>query len=119
MAKAAGCAAKLNPATLDAVLRKLPRQTDPNVLVGFDTNDDAGIYRIAEELALVQTVDFFTPIVDDPYVFGQIAAANALSDVYAMGGRPLTAMNLMGVPTEVVPPKVINAILRGGAAKVA
>ncbi len=87
MAKAAGCAAKLNPATLDAVLRNLPRQTDPNVLVGFDTNDDAGIYRIAEDLALVQTVDFFTPIVDDPYLFGQIAAANALSDVYAMGGR--------------------------------
>jgi selenide,water dikinase len=75
LAKAAGCAAKLNPATLDAVLRKLPRQTDPNVLVGFDTNDDAGIYRISEELALVQTVDFFTPIVDDPYLFGQIAAA--------------------------------------------
>jgi selenide,water dikinase len=81
MAKAAGCAAKLNPATLDAVLRKLPRQTDPNVLVGFDTNDDAGIYRISEDMALVQTVDFFTPIVDDPFLFGQIAAANALSDV--------------------------------------
>src|SRR5258705_7955741 len=117
MAKAAGCAAKLNPATLDAVLRKLPRQTDPNVLVGFDTNDDAGIYRISEDVALVQTVDFFTPIVDDPFLYGQIAAANALSDVYAMGGRPLTALNLLGVPTEVVPPKVIAAILRGGAAK--
>src|SRR6202022_3987009 len=70
MAKAAGCAAKLNPATLDAVLRSLPRQTDPNVLVGFDTNDDAGIYLLAEGLALVQTVDFFTPIVDDPFLFG-------------------------------------------------
>src|SRR6266404_2225689 len=79
MAKAAGCAAKLNPATLESVLRKLPRQTDPNVLVGFDTNDDAGIYKISEDVALVQTVDFFTPIVDDPFLFGQIAAANALT----------------------------------------
>src|SRR5256885_3818640 len=81
MAKAAGCAAKLNPATLESVLRKLPRQTDPNVLVGFDTNDDAGVYRINDELALVQTVDFFTPIVDEPELFGAIAAANSLSDV--------------------------------------
>jgi selenide,water dikinase len=91
---------------------------DPNLLVGAATADDAGVYRIDRDRALVQTVDFFTPIVDDPFVYGQIAAANALSDVYAMGGRPLTAMNLMGVPTDVVPPKVINAILRGGAAKV-
>lgn len=90
MAKAAGCAAKLNPATLEAVLRKLPRQTNPNVLVGFETNDDAGVYLVNDELALVQTVDFFTPIVDDPFLFGQIAAANALSDVYAMGGRPVS-----------------------------
>src|SRR5438128_3698246 len=118
MAKASGCAAKLNPATLDAVLRKLPRQTDANVLVGFDTNDDAGVYLLEDGVALVQTVDFFTPIVDEPFVYGQIAAANALSDVYAMGGRPLTAMNILGIPTEVVPPKVIHAILRGGAAKV-
>src|SRR5216110_3356872 len=95
MAKAAGCAAKLNPATLESVLRKLPRQTDPNVLVGFDTNDDAGVYRLTDELALVQTVDFFTPIVDNPYDFGRIAAANALSDLYAMGARPLTALNLV------------------------
>ncbi len=91
---------------------------DPNLLVGTTTADDAGVYRIDRDRALVQTVDFFTPIVDDPFVYGKIAAANALSDVYAMGGRPLTAMNLMGVPTDVVPPKVINAILRGGAAKV-
>src|SRR5215468_5054974 len=116
MAKAAGCAAKLNPATLDAVLRKLPRQTDPNVLVGFDTNDDAGVYRISEELALVQTVDFFTPIVDDPYLFGQIAAANALSDVYAMGGRPITALTIVAFPTTQ-PPEILEAILRGGLAK--
>jgi len=103
MAKAAGCAAKLNPATLDAVLRKLPRQTDPNVLVGFDTNDDAGIYRLGEDVALVQTVDFFTPIVDDPQVFGQIAAANALSDVYAMGGRPVSALSIVGFPEKSDP----------------
>src|SRR3989442_3289230 len=100
------------------VLRQLPQVRDPNMLVGTATADDAAVYRIDRDRALVQTVDFFTPIVDDPFVYGQIAAANALSDVYAMGGRPLTAMNLMGVPTDVVPPKVINAILRGGAAKV-
>jgi selenide,water dikinase len=88
------------------------------LLVGTASADDAGIYRIDRDRALVQTVDFFTPIVDDPFLYGQIAAANALSDVYAMGGRPLTALNLLGVPTEVVPPKVIAAILRGGAAKV-
>lgn len=79
--------------------------------------DDAGVYRLDHGRALVQTVDFFTPIVDDPFVYGEIAAANALSDIYAMGGRPLTALNLMGMPTEVVPPPVINAILRGGASK--
>jgi len=100
------------------VLRQLPTVHDPNLLVGTATADDAGVYRIDRDRALVQTVDFFTPIVDDAFVYGQIAAANALSDVYAMGGRPLTAMNLMGVPTDVVPPKLIHAILRGGAAKV-
>src|SRR5439155_3968190 len=100
------------------VLRQLPIVRDPNLLVGAATADDAGVYRIDRDRALVQTVDFFTPIVDDPFVYGQIAAANALSDVYAMGGRPLTALNLMGVPTDVVPPKVVNAILQGGAAKV-
>jgi len=116
MAKAAGCAAKLNPATLDAVLRKLPRQTDPNVLVGFDTNDDAGIYLIGEGLALVQTVDFFTPIVDDPFLFGQIAAANSLSDVYAMGGRPVTSLSIVGFP-EKGDPEILEQIIRGGLAK--
>src|SRR6201987_4699008 len=118
MAKAAGCAAKLNPATLDAVLRKLPRQTDPNVLVGFDTNDDAGIYLVAENLALVQTVDFFTPVVDDPYLFGQIAAANALSDIYAMGARPVLALALAAFPTTALPAEVLQEILRGGVEKV-
>jgi selenide, water dikinase len=116
MAKAAGCAAKLNPATLDAILRKLPRQTDRNVLVGFDTNDDAGIYLLSEDVALVQTVDFFTPIVDDPFHFGQIAAANALSDVYAMGGRPVCSLSIVGFP-EHGDPKILEQIIRGGLAK--
>jgi len=116
MAKAAGCAAKLNPATLDAVLRKLPRQSDANVLVGFDTNDDAGIYKISEALALVQTVDFFTPIVDDPTLFGQIAAANALSDVYAMGGTPISSLSIVGFP-EKGDPEILEAIIRGGLSK--
>lgn len=100
------------------MLRRLPQFKDRNVLVGSDTADDAGVYRLDRDRALVQTVDFFTPIVDDPYLYGQIAAANSLSDVYAMGGRPLTAMNVMGVPTDLVSPEIIATILRGGAAKV-
>jgi selenide,water dikinase len=116
MAKAAGCAAKLNPATLEAVLRKLPRQKNPNVLVGFETNDDAGVYLLNNELALVQTVDFFTPIVDDPFLFGQIAAANALSDVYAMGGRPISSLSLVGFP-EHADPAILEQIIRGGLSK--
>src|SRR6187551_2272861 len=99
------------------VLQQLPQYKDANLLVGSATADDAGIYRISKTSALVQTVDFFTPIVDDPFLYGQIAAANSLSDVYAMGGRPLTAMNIMGIPTDLVPPDVIHAILRGGATK--
>jgi selenide,water dikinase len=86
--------------------------------VGAATGDDAGVYRIDRNRALVQTTDFFTPIVDDPFAYGQIAAANALSDVYAMGGRPLTALNLIGIPTDLLPPRVIHLILRGGAAKI-
>ncbi len=118
MTKAAGCAAKLNPATLEAVLRKLPRQTNPNVLVGFETNDDAGVYLVNENLALVQTVDFFTPLVDDPFLFGQIAAANALSDViaYAMGGRPVSSLSLVGFP-EHADPAILEQIIRGGLSK--
>jgi selenide,water dikinase len=100
------------------VLRRLPFTDDPNLLVGAATGDDAGVYRLRADLALVQTVDFFTPIVDDPFAYGQIAAANSLSDVYAMGGRPITAMNVMGVPTDLVQPEVIARILNGGAAKV-
>src|ERR1700676_3157777 len=116
MAKAAGCAAKLNPATLESVLRKLPRQTNPNVLVGFETNDDAGVYLVNEDLALVQTVDFFTPIVDDPFLFGQIAAANALSDIYAMGGRPISSLSLVGFP-EHADPAILEQIIQGGLSK--
>jgi len=116
MAKAAGCAAKLSPAILDVVLRSMPRQSDPNVLVGFDTNDDAGIYLLAEGLAMVQTIDFFTPIVDDPNLFGQIAAANALSDVYAMGGRPLSSLSVVGFP-EQGDPAILEQIALGGLTK--
>ncbi len=93
-AKAAGCAAKLSPSVLESILKRLPPQTDPNLLVGFETSDDAAVYRLTKDLALVQTVDFFTPIVDDPAQFGQVAAANSLSDVYAMGGRPISALTI-------------------------
>jgi selenide,water dikinase len=89
-----------------------------NLLVGTSTGDDAGVYRIDRDRALVQTTDFFTPIVDDPFAYGQIAAANALSDVYAMGGRPLTALNILGIPADTMPPRVMNLILRGGETKV-
>jgi selenide,water dikinase len=108
---------------LAQVLRRIPSVRDRNLLVGASTADDAGVYRLPgrrngdSALALVQTVDFFTPVVDDPYAYGQIAAANALSDVYAMGGRPLTALNLLAVPPDRVPPDSIAQILRGGAAK--
>lgn len=115
-AKTAGCSAKLGPSLLDSVLKKLTVQDDPNLLVGFRTSDDAGIYRISDELALVQTVDFFPPIVDEPFDYGKIAAANALSDVYAMGGKPLTALSLV-----VFPPasgmEVLEQIMRGGLSK--
>jgi selenide,water dikinase len=115
-AKAAGCAAKLSPSILDAVLKRLPRQTDANVIVGFETSDDAAVYRLTEDLAIVQTVDFFTPIVDDPELFGQVAATNALSDVYAMGGCPISALTIVAFPAAN-PPEVLEQILRGGLAK--
>jgi selenide,water dikinase len=98
------------------VLKRLPRPTDPNLLVGFETNDDAGVYLLRDDLALVQTVDFLTPIVDDPHTFGQIAAANSLSDVYAMGGKPLSALSIVGFPPSGVP-EVLEQILRGGLSK--
>lgn len=99
-------------------LRDLPQAAHPDLLVGFNKADDAGVFRIAENLALVQTVDFFPPIVDDPYHFGQIAAANALSDVYAMGGKPLTALNIVGFPMATLPPWVLTETLRGGNEKI-
>ena len=114
--KAAGCASKLSPAALDKVLGKLPRQHDPNVLVGFDHADDAGVYKITPDLAMVQTVDFFTPVVDDPYVFGQIAATNALSDIYAMGGKPVTSLALVCFP-EKTDLEILERILAGGLSK--
>jgi selenide,water dikinase len=108
----------MGPATLAQVLRSLTLPTNPNLLIGLDIKDDAAVYRIADDLALVQTVDFFPPIVDDPYTFGAIAAANALSDVYAMGGRPILALAIAGFP-EDLPAATISAILQGGADKVA
>jgi selenide,water dikinase len=102
---------------LDSVLATLPKQSDPNVLVGFDTGDDAGVYLITPDIALVQTVDFFTPIVDDPWTFGQIAATNSLSDVYAMGGRPLSALSIVGFPNTGRDLDMLEKILQGGLAK--
>src|SRR4029077_9381748 len=93
-----------------------PPPADPNVIVGYQTADDAGVYRLRDDLALVQTVDFFTPIVDDPFDFGRIAATNALSDVYAMGGTPLTALNLVAFSIEALGDEILRQILRGGAA---
>src|SRR5665213_804919 len=119
--KAGGCASKLSPKILDRALRAVPRMTNEKVLVGYDTADDAGVYDLTEAggkpLAMVQTVDFFTPIVDDPYTFGGIAAANALSDVYAMGGRPITALSLLVYPEKGDMPD-LEAILKGGADKI-
>ena len=112
----AGCACKLPPAELHALLGELPRQDDPRVLVGSDTADDAArLPACRDELAIVTTVDFFTPIVDDPYDFGRIAATNALSDVYAMGGEPLTALNLVAFSLDELGADVLREILRGGA----
>lgn len=114
-----GCTAKLGAGALSRILEKLPRgEQDPNLLVGYDSKDDAAVYRITNELAFVQTVDFFPPMVDDPYTFGQIAAANALSDIYAMGGEVKTALNLVCFP-ESMDLNVLGEILRGGAEKVA
>ena len=122
-ASCAGCAAKLGATELSAVLESLARSDtlrtdDPRLLVGRDTLDDAAVFALSEDLALVQTVDFFPPIVDDPYLFGQIAAANALSDVYAMGGQPLTALNIAAFPADELGPEVLAEVLRGGEDKV-
>jgi selenide,water dikinase len=111
----AGCACKLGPGELGSILDGLGEPDDPALLVGSATRDDAAVYRLSDDLALVQTADFFTPIVDDPYDFGRIAAANALSDVYAMGGEPRLALNLVAFPLAELGREVLERILRGGA----
>jgi selenide,water dikinase len=118
LSSCAGCAAKLSQTILREVLRQLPPTNgNRNVLVGSSTGDDAGVYRLDRHRALVQTVDFFTPIVDDPFSYGAIAATNAISDVFAMGGRPLTALNIVGIPEKTLSPKIVAEILRGGLSK--
>ncbi len=117
LAKCAGCGAKVGAGILAQLLGDIRVHHDPNLLVGFDKSDDASVYRVSDELALVQTVDFFPPIADDPYTFGQIAATNALSDVYAMGGEPKLCLNIMAVP-ESMPKEAVHEILRGGYDKV-
>ncbi|HWM11077.1 MAG TPA: selenide, water dikinase SelD [Solirubrobacteraceae bacterium] len=115
----AGCGCKLSAADLRPIVASLPLPSDPRVLVAADTADDAGVVQLTPDLAIVHTADFFTPIVDDPYAFGRIAATNALSDVYAMGARPVSALNLVAFPLETLGPDVLREILRGGADAVA
>ena len=117
LTKCAGCGAKVGAGVLAPLLEGIRVHHDPNLLVGFDKSDDASVYKISDDLALVQTVDFFPPIADDPYLFGQIAATNALSDVYAMGGEPKLCLNIMAVP-ETMPREAVHDILRGGYDKV-
>ena len=116
LAKCAGCGAKVGAGVLAQLLGDMKVLRDPNLLVGFDKSDDAAVYKVSDELALVQTVDFFPPIHDDPYTFGQIAATNALSDVYAMGGEPKLALNIMAVPKSL-PSDAVHELLRGGYEK--
>ncbi len=117
LVESSGCASKIDQATLQRILGGLPSPADPRVLVGMPAGDDAGVYLLDERTALVQTVDVFTPPVDDPYAFGQIAAANSLSDVYAMGGRPITALSIVGFPAGKLPDEILRQILRGGLDK--
>ena len=117
LAKCAGCGAKVGAGVLAQLLEGIRVHRDPNLLVGFDKSDDASVYKVSDDLALVQTVDFFPPIADDPYLFGQIAATNALSDVYAMGGEPKLCLNIMAVP-ESMPKEAVHQLLRGGYDKV-
>lgn len=117
LSKCAGCGAKVGAGVLAQLLSDIKVHTDPRLLVGFDKSDDASVYKLSDELALVQTLDFFPPIADDPYIYGAIAATNALSDVYAMGGEPKLAQNIMAVP-EKMPSEVVHEILRGGYDKV-
>jgi selenide,water dikinase len=117
LAKCAGCGAKVGAGVLAQLLEGIKVHRDPNLLVGFDKSDDASVYKVSDELALVQTVDFFPPIADDPYLFGQIAATNALSDIYAMGGEPKLCLNIMAIP-EDMPKEAVHQLLRGGYDKV-
>ena len=117
LAKCAGCGAKVVAGVLAQLLEGIRVHEDPNLLVGFDKSDDASVYKVSDDLALVQTVDFFPPIADDPYLFGQIAATNALSDVYAMGGEPKLCLNIMAIP-ESMPKEAVHQLLRGGYDKV-
>jgi len=117
MVTSAGCAAKIFPHILSEALKGIEWKTNENVLVGFDGKDDAGVYKINDELALIHTTDFFTPVVDDPYLFGQIAAANALSDIYAMGGIPISALNILAFPQKE-DLNILKEILRGGSDKI-
>ncbi len=117
LANCAGCGAKVGAGVLAQLLEGIQVHDDPRLLVGFDKSDDASVYKLSDDLALVQTVDFFPPIADDPYLFGQIAATNALSDVYAMGGEPKLALNVMCVPKDM-PPEAVHQMLRGGYDKV-
>ena len=117
LAKCAGCGAKVGAGVLSQLLEGIQVHQDPNLLVGFDKSDDASVYRVSDDLALVQTVDFFPPIADDPYLFGQIAATNALSDVYAMGGEPKLCLNIMAIPADM-PKEAVHELLRGGYDKV-
>ena len=117
LASCAGCGAKVGAGVLAQLLEGIRVHADPNLLVGFDKSDDASVYKISDDLALVQTVDFFPPVADDPYTFGAIAAANALSDIYAMGGEPKLALNIMAIP-KAMPKEAVHQLLRGGYDKV-
>lgn len=117
LSKTAGWAAKIGPGALSEILGKLPKMEDKNLIVGIDTADDAAVYKLSDDIATIQTLDFFTPIVDDPYMFGQIAAANSLSDVYAMGGKPVVALNIVCFP-NCLSMDILGEILKGGADKV-
>ncbi len=114
MVEYGGCSAKISPKQLEEILKVLPLPVDPKILVDIDTRDDAGVYKINDELALVLTTDFFPPVCSDPYEFGQIAAANSISDVYAMGGDPVLALNIMMFPASILPMDAYGAILKGG-----
>ena len=115
LVESGGCSAKISPKQLEEILKYLPLPSDPNILVGIDTHDDAGVYKVNDDLALVLTTDFFPPVCSDPYEFGQIAATNSISDVYAMGGTPVVALNIIMFPASKLPMEAYAAILKGGS----